>query len=88
MTYDSIQHRGRGKFRSKSQRRGRSASGMKSCKYCGKSHNRGNCPAYGKKCQKCGKENHFKAVVSLVKGKGIIEISVNPGKRRQRKEIS
>ena len=61
--YDSIQtNRGRGKFRSKSQGRGRSASSIRNCKYCGKSHNRGNCPAYGKKCQKCGKDNHFKAV--------------------------
>ena len=64
ISYDSIQtnNRGRGKFRSKSQNRGRSNSGIRNCKYCGKSHNRGNCPAYGKKCQKCGKENPFKAV--------------------------
>ena len=48
MTYDAIQHRGRGKFQSKSQGRGRSTSNIRSCKYCGKSHNRGNCPAYGK----------------------------------------
>ena len=62
-SYESIQtNRGRGKFRSKSQGRGRSASSIRNCKYCGKSHNRGNCLAYGKKCQKCGKENHFKAV--------------------------
>ena len=63
VSYDSIQtNRGRGKFRSKSQSRGRSISSIRNCKYCGKSHNRGNCPAYGKKCQKCGKDNHFKAV--------------------------
>ena len=63
ISYDSIQtNRGRGKFRSKSQGRGRSTSGVRNCKYCGKSHNRGNCPAFGKKCQKCRKENHFKAV--------------------------
>ena len=62
MTYDSIQnHRGRSKFRSKSQSRGRSALVLlKNCKYCGKSHNKGNCPAFGKRCQKCGKDNHFK----------------------------
>ena len=63
ISYDSIQtNRGRGKFRSKSHSRGRSASGIRNCKYCGKSHNKGNCPAYGKKCQKCGKDNHFKVV--------------------------
>ena len=63
ISYDSIQtNRSRGKFRSKSQSRGRSTSGIRNCKYCGKCHDRGNCPAYGKKCQKCGKENHFKAV--------------------------
>ena len=63
MTYDSIKnHRGRGKFRSKSQSRGRSASTIKNCKYCGKSHNKGSCPAFGKRCQKCGKDNHFKAI--------------------------
>ena len=63
ISYDSIQtNRGRGKFRSKSQTRGRSTSGIRNCKYCGKSHNRGSCPAFGKKCQKCGKDNHFKVV--------------------------
>ena len=52
MTYDSIQnHRGRNKFCSKSQGRGRSSSSIRNCKYCGKSHNKGNCPAFGKKCQ-------------------------------------
>ena len=61
MTYDSIQ-RGRNKFHSKSQGRGRSSSFIRNCKYCGKSHNRGNCPTFGKKCQKCGKENLFKSV--------------------------
>ena len=61
--YNSIQtNRSRGKFRSKSQGRGRSASSIRNCKYCGKSHNKGNCPAFGKKCQKYGKVNHFKAV--------------------------
>ena len=60
MTYDSIQnHRGRNKFHSKSQGRGRSSSSIRNCKYCGKSHNKGNCPAFGKKC---GKDNHFKSV--------------------------
>ena len=63
VSYDSIQtNRSRGKFRSKSQGRGRSASSIRNCKYCGKFHNRGNCLAYGKKCQKCGKDKHFKAV--------------------------
>ena len=63
ITYDSIQsHRGRGKFRSKSQGRGRSSSSIRNCKYCGKSHYIGNCPAFGKKFQKCGKDNHFKVV--------------------------
>ena len=53
MTYDVVQtHRGRNKFRSKSQGRGRSLSSIRNCKYCGKSHNRGNCPTFGKKCQK------------------------------------
>ena len=63
MTYDAVKsHRGRQKFRSKSQGRGRSSSTIHNCKYCGKTHNKGNCPAYGKKCQKCGCDNHFKAV--------------------------
>ena len=62
MTYDSIQNRGRNKFRSKSQSHGLSSSNIRNCKYCGKGHNKGNCPAYGKKCQKCGCENHFKSV--------------------------
>ena len=63
ITYDSIQsHRGRGKFRSKSQGRGRSSSSIRNCKHCGKSHNKGNCPAFRKKCQNCGMDNHFKAV--------------------------
>ena len=54
--------RGRYKFHSKSQGRGRSSSSIRNCKYCGKSHNKGNCPAFGKRCQKCGKDNHFKSV--------------------------
>ena len=62
MTYDSIQHRHRDKYHSKSQNRGRSSSNIKNCKYCGKSHNKGSCPAFGKRCQKCGKDNHFKAM--------------------------
>ena len=63
ISYDSVQtNRGRGKFRSKSQGRGRSSSNIRNCKYCGKSHNKGNCPAFGKKCAQCGKDNHFKAV--------------------------
>ena len=64
ISYDSVQtnNRGRKKFRSKSQGRGRSSSNIRNCKYCGKSHNKGNCPAFGKKCGKCGKDNHFKAV--------------------------
>ena len=62
MTYDSIQHRGRGKYCSKSQNRGRSSSNIKNCKYCGKSHNKGSCPVFGKRCQKCGKDNHLKAM--------------------------
>ena len=61
MTYDSVQ-RGRNKFHSKSQGRGRSSSSIRNCKYCGKSHNKGNCHAFGKKFQKCGKDNHFKSV--------------------------
>ena len=69
MTYDSIQHRSRGKFQSKSQEGGRSTRGMRSCKYCGKSHNRGNCPGYGKRCQKCGRANHFKAVCKSGEGR-------------------
>ena len=35
MTYDSVQ-RGRNKFHSKSQGRGRSSSSIRNCKYCGK----------------------------------------------------
>ena len=69
MTYDSIQHRGRGKFCSKSQGRGQSTSNVKNCKYCGKSHNKGNCPAFGKRCQKCGKDNHFKAMCKSNEGR-------------------
>ena len=61
MTYDLIQ-RGRNKFCSMSQGRGRSSSSIRNCKYCHKSHNKGNCSAFGKKCQKCGKDNHFTAV--------------------------
>ena len=58
MTYDLVQ-RGRNKFHSKSQGRGRSLSSIRNCKYCGKSHNKENCPVFGKKCSK---DNHFKAV--------------------------
>ena len=69
MTYNSVQHRGRGKFCSKSQGRGQSSSHIKSCKYCGKSHNKGNCPAFGKRYQKCRQDNHFKAVCKSNEGR-------------------
>ena len=66
ISYDAIHasngFRGRNKFQSKSNGRGRSSSSIHNCKYCGKSHNKGNCPTFGKKCSKCGKDNHFKVV--------------------------
>ena len=82
ISYDSIQtNRGREKFRSKSQGRGRSSSTIRNCKYCGKSHNKGNCPAFGKRCQKCGKGNHFKAVISPQKN--VTQANIDPKTERK-----
>ena len=80
MTYDSIQHRGRGKFRSKSQGRGQSTSNVKNCKYFGKSHNKGNCPAFSKRCQNVGKITTSKPCASQMKEEEIIEITANQDK--------
>ena len=55
-TYNSIQnHRGRGKFRSKNQSRGRSASTIKNCKYCGKLHDKGTAQLLAKDAKSVAK---------------------------------
>ena len=67
MTYGVVQsHRGRNKFRSKSQDRGRSLSSIRNCKYCGKSHNKGNVQLLAKSVKSVEKTTTLKMYAKVV----------------------